>query len=935
MKIRICIYTSSFKTILLSVAFLSFRLALFAQAPANDLCTSPTVLTSGTTCTTTGGTLANATVSAPSIPGSCGTQGADVWYQFTAQTAYPTIKLSSIGSNISTNTAYLQILSGICGSLTSLNCVSGTTSSLSLPTNSINLGAGLIPGNTYYVRVYSKTAAPTGSNWTFNICVTDPAATSTIEFSRAYINVSKSNGGGTVNPGDTLEIRSTLVVKAGTVDSLALFDTLYHGNGLRYVPGSLALRTNEGVVYNAMTDAYDADNGWIIPTGSDTAIQINYGTGSNSGTRGKLSKTSKPSFYGGTCIMMITYRVVVYVAYGSLINFRTGRMTARDQSTGIITNKTFVPDNLIVYSSPGLCPNAVSPTNAIGVESNGTFGTASNPTPLVRNRVASPYVPGYIYTIFSSTGVGGPQDYYYAVANNTSTTFATSQVWGKPDGSPSHRLFGYWDIIGDHTGAANTAKGNPPCDTTQPVSATNPCGYMLLINSAYKTDTAFQYTVSNLCPNTYYEISAWVRNMCAKCSCDSLGNGVYSGSLPNASYRAATPGDSSGVKPNIAFDVNGVDYYSTGNISYVGTQTGGLDSNNIWVKRGFTYLTGAAQTSFTLTLRNSAPGGGGNDWALDDIGVNTCLPNMRYSPTLNPTVCTGNPITIRDTVTSYFNNYTNYKWQYLPSGSSTWTDITGTTGNATPYSVSGGWQYVASYTIPPSSTTTSNNGDQYRVITATTSSNLGNSSCQVTDGYSQITLTVQTLNCGVPLSVDLLSFNGKLVNDQANLSWTTSREDEPVQFQIEKSSDGATFEKIGTVSGHNSSVAETNYYSFTDPLIISDSKWYRIHLISATGKEKYSRIIQLSKKTIDLELTNVINPFSDQVIFDITSSHNTQVFVDLVDMQGRVIRTKTYLLYPGVNNLSINNTQALPVGIYSMIIRDNDKVITRTVMKNR
>ncbi len=924
--------TRLFRILLFTMAFLSPRFALFAQAPANDLCTSPVTLTSGTACSTTPGTLANATASSPSIAGSCGTQGADVWYQFTAQTAYPTIKLSSIGSNIRTNTAYLQILSGSCGSFTNLNCTSGTSSTLSLTTTSINGGAGLTPGTTYYVRVYTKTAAPSGSNWTFNICITDPSATSTIEFSRAYINVSKSNGGGTINPGDTLEIRSTLVVKAGTVDSLALYDTVYNGSGFTYLPGSLALRTNEGIVYEAMTDTYDSDNGWVSSVGSDKAIQINYGAGANYANRGKLSNTSRPSFYSSTCIMMITYRVVVTGSYGTLINFRTGRMTARDQGTGIITNQTFIPDNLVVYSSPGLCPNAVSPINAIGVESNGTFGTASNPSPLARNRGASAYVPSYIYTNFTSSG--GPQDYYYAIANNTSTNFTTSQTWGKPDGSsPSHRLFGYWDIIGDHTGATNTSKGNPPCDTTKPMSSANPCGYMLLVNSAYKTDTVFQYTVTNLCPNTYYEISAWFRNVCAKCSCDSLGNGVYSGTTPNASYRAATPGDSSGVKPNIAFDVDGVDYYSTGNISYVGTQTNGLDSNNVWVKRGFTYLTGATQTSFKLTLRNSAPGGGGNDWALDDIAVATCSPSMLYSPSNNPTVCKSNTITITDTITSYFNNYTYYKWQRSTDGGATWTDKTAVVGPVSPYSTSGGWQYVTSYSVPPSDAGLGNNGDLYRVVVATTSSNLSDASCSISDAIKIITLNV--IDCGTPLNVRLISFTGNAVSGKTTLTWSTSQENEPLTFNVEKSYDGINFSTIATVSGHGDFNAPINLYSYNDPEQLTRSAYYRIKMKNENTIIAMSRVVQVSLSPFTFSFVSVINPFNSSLVFDLTSDQSGKADMELVDQLGKTVMKKSLEINSGINHTELYNTDILPAGIYVLRIQLGDAVLQKKVLKQR
>src|SRR5690606_22088246 len=187
-------------------------------------------------------------------------------------------------------------------------------------------------------------------------------------------------------------------------------------------------------------------------------------------------------------------------------------------------------------------------------EFNGTFGTPAG-TNFPRNRGTSSFTT-YAYDIFGTDR--GPQDYYYGITNNSSGRFTTANNYPKPDAN-KYRVFNVWDISGDHTGAVDPLIGNPACDTTLPVSAANPGGYMLVINSAYKTDTAFTYQVNNLCPNTYYEISAWFKNMCYKCGCDSTGTGAS-----GASYIPTAAGDSSGVYPNIAFDVNGMDYYTTG-----------------------------------------------------------------------------------------------------------------------------------------------------------------------------------------------------------------------------------------------------------------------------------------------------------------------------------------------------------------------------------
>jgi len=229
---------------------------------------------------------------------------------------------------------------------------------------------------------------------------------------------------------------------------------------------------------------------------------------------------------------------------------------------------------------------------------------------------------------------------------------------------------GYWDIDGDHTGTAD-AIGNVP-----PPAGTD-AGYMLVVNADFITTEVYTQSLTGLCPGTYYEFSAWMRNICPVCGLDSTGAQKYN----------------VGVYPNLTFALDGLDRYSTGEIDATG-----------WQKKGFVFLTGPSQTTASFSIRNNSQGGGGNDWAMDDIGVATCLPNMTYTPSTNPTVCVLNASNISDKVSSYFNNYVYYKWQRSQDGGATFTDITAVLGAATPTFNSGNgmWEYTTNYHVPPS-----------------------------------------------------------------------------------------------------------------------------------------------------------------------------------------------------------------------------------------
>lgn len=728
----------------------------------------------------------------------------------------------------------------------------------------------------------------------------------TVDFGKTYLNISKGLGGGTVETGDILEIRSSFVVRAGVYDSCSYTDVIPAGTS--FINGSLAVLTNEGKPYKQFTDAPGDDCGWV--NGLSVRINLGYSTvnPASATRRGRVAADHKPSLYGTSCIMVASFRVLVTASYNTDINLGGGTVTFRN---GLNPIQIFTyPRNMVrVYPNYGTCTNTIG-NNVIGAETNGSFGSG-----LSRNRGSSAKVPpGYNYQLLD---VANPNDTAYAVVNNTSTlsNYSTTNNWPKPDFTAiTHRVFNVWDIIGDHSGALSPA-GNPPADTAAMANA----GYMLVINASFRADSVFQHTVTGLCPNTYYTISCWMRNICSKCGCDSNGTGAIVTTDP--AYIPTAAGDSSGVYPNISFDINGLDYYSTGSLRYTGQ----------WVKKGFTYLTGPAQTSFTLKLFNNAPGGGGNDFALDDISITSCTPSMQYFPSSAPIVCFGNPLTLHDTVrTSFYNNYTYYLWQRSTDSGETWINVSSPTAPASSAWNGTSWEYTCSYTIPPNATQLSDSADLYRLVTASSLSNLLNSNCRFTDTSNILTLRV--IDCGIPLSLPLLQFNGQLLNGMAVLNWSCSREDEPIIYEIERSMDGIHFIKVGTVYSYLKSFNEVNNYEFIEPAQPGTS-YYRIRVSNNSGQFEYTRTIQLSRDQLLFSFVTVINPFSRHLQFDIASPINERVQALLIDPAGRLIRRKNLDLLQGINRYTIDNTYSLADGIYFLVIESGQGRIQRTVLK--
>ena len=60
----------------------------------------------------------------------------------------------------------------------------------------------------------------------------------TIDFGKSYVNLTKGLNGGTVETGDTLEIRASFVVRSGTYDSCGYTDAVPAGT--TFIPSTFA-----------------------------------------------------------------------------------------------------------------------------------------------------------------------------------------------------------------------------------------------------------------------------------------------------------------------------------------------------------------------------------------------------------------------------------------------------------------------------------------------------------------------------------------------------------------------------------------------------------------------------------------------------------------------------------------------------------------------
>ncbi|MFZ1786970.1 MAG: CUB domain-containing protein [Saprospiraceae bacterium] len=397
---------------------------------------------------------------------------------------------------------------------------------------------------------------------------------------------------------------------------------------------------------------------------------------------------------------------------------------------------------VVVGNSGTACPEPTLCVNPVGQNRfpNGDFGSGTAQT--------GPALPSTETSYgFVNITCAGPDDGLYSIVNQTDCDPATSG---------NQQVFSTWDVLSeDHTtGDAG--------------------GYMMLVNAAFAPDIAFEKTIPNLCPNTRYQFSFYIRNI----------------------YPAGP------IKPNLTFLVDGVGLFSTGDVTASG-----------WQNVGFTFNTGS-NTTATFSVRNNNTGGDGNDWLIDDIFVGICEPSVVVTP---GKICIGDEnASLTAQITDDLKQYRWYKWQYSTDSGGTWTDLTTGTQGSFPGS---GNSFSTSYTMPSPIPSTYTNRI-YRIVVATSSPNLDDSSCNAVSG-NVVTIGNNTVS-SQPSPITECQGDAQVLT--ASISGNTAG----IVYQWQVSNNGTSGWTNATGTGNNT-------LSYTPPSTAIGVKYYRLFVNNATN----------------------------------------------------------------------------------------------------
>ena len=184
-------------------------------------------------------------------------------------------------------------------------------------------------------------------------------------------------------------------------------------------------------------------------------------------------------------------------------------------------------------------------------------------------------------------------------------------------------------------------------------------------------------------------------------------------------------------------------------------------------------------------------------------------------------------------------------------------------------------------------------------------------------GMHGSTLAGECIEGDCVLPVTLIDFSGHVVNNQVQLSWSSSEEINFDRYIVERSSDGISFQETGSIEGN---VGTGSGYSYNEEKILQGLCYYRLKMLDKDQSYSYSKVI--SVKGLPTSINIYPNPVNHGEAIRLTFSDEqleSDLSVWIKDLSGKEFKRINY----STGELSGTDTDLLidlPSGLYILVI---------------
>lgn len=172
--------------------------------------------------------------------------------------------------------------------------------------------------------------------------------------------------------------------------------------------------------------------------------------------------------------------------------------------------------------------------------------------------------------------------------------------------------------------------------------------------------------------------------------------------------------------------------------------------------------------------------------------------------------------------------------------------------------------------------------------------------------------------CGSPF-LEGLTLSGKPIEGGVHLDWSVNWTDSLAYFEPERSPDGQQFNALGQVPAQGA-----GDYTFVDDGPHLGTNTYRIKAVSESGAYRYSNLESIGYPE-PLSVQVYPNPVRNAFTVLVLEAADEEVELELLDVTGRVVFTRTWQTVPGQENERRLLPNQLPNGLYHYRLANGDQ----------
>jgi hypothetical protein len=179
-------------------------------------------------------------------------------------------------------------------------------------------------------------------------------------------------------------------------------------------------------------------------------------------------------------------------------------------------------------------------------------------------------------------------------------------------------------------------------------------------------------------------------------------------------------------------------------------------------------------------------------------------------------------------------------------------------------------------------------------------------------GFARAAAQTSTQSNNATTPALLMSFDGQVQSQTADLNWVMENETNCKYFVIERSGDTGGYDSIGVVTGLNNNNQTT--YVYTDDHMLSGNNYYRLRQVDMEGVIRYSKVVSLydMQQEAAPRMSVYPNPAAATLNFSINSASTQQIFVQIYSISGVLLQSSEQTLNAGNNlqSIAVNNLKS-------------------------